>query len=471
MNRWTFLLLVAVASLLGPAPSGRTDSPASEPLNVLVIMTDDQTEADMAALPKTRALLADRGTTFVNSFASYPLCCPSRATLLTGQYPHNHGVRANAPPSGGYPRLDHSNTMAVWLQAAGYYTALVGKYLNGYGMHSPAPPPGWSRWFGLMDPSTYRFYGYKVSVDGVQVQYGDRDADYQTDVLAAEAERIIRSRAGSQQPFFLWVTPVAPHLEMMGRNQSPPRPAPRHEGAFAQVPLPAKPSFNEVDVRDKPAHLRKRPRLNPAQVQEVVQLNRARLASLLAVDDMVERLVRALEETGQMDRTLVIFTSDNGFFLGEHRLPKGKFFPYEESSRVPLIVRGRDFPEGHTVTQLVSNVDLAPTIVHWTQRVAPARVMDGRPLQFPSADPGEGRDRTLLLEGARLNSNSPEYAAARDDRWLYVEYATGGRELYDLQTDPYQIRSLHALRSTAEVREDLAARLARLRDCSGEECL
>lgn len=224
-------------------------------------------------------------------------------------------------------------------------------------------------------------------------------------------------------------------------------------------------------MRDKPPHIRKRPRLNAAQMQEVVQLNRARLASLRAVDDMVERLVRALEETGQMDRTLVIFTSDNGFFLGEHRVPKGKFLPYEESSRVPLIVRGRDFPEGHTVTQLVSNVDLAPTIVHWTQRVTPARVMDGRPLQFPAADPGEGRDRTLLLEGARLNSNSPEYAAARDDRWLYVEYATGGRELYDLRSDPYQIRSLHAAPALSRVREDLAARLARLRSCSGEECL
>jgi N-acetylglucosamine-6-sulfatase len=469
MSRWKLLALALLALLVGPP--GRTDSPLPEPLNVLVIMTDDQTEADMVALPKTRALLGDRGTTFVRSFASYPLCCPSRATLLTGQYPHNHGVRANAPPLGGYPLLDHSNTLAVWLQAAGYYTAHVGKYLNGYGTNSPAPPPGWSRWFGLMDPSTYRFYGYKVSVDGVPVQYGDSGADYQTDVLAAEAERIIRSRAGSDQPFFLWVAPVAPHLEMQGRNQTPPRPAPRHEGAFAREPLPAKPSFNEVNVQDKPDHIRKRPRLKSTGVQEVVQLHRARLASLLAVDDMVERLVRALEETGQMDRTLVLFTSDNGFFLGEHRVPKGKFLPYEESSRVPLLVRGRDFPEGHTAAQLVSNVDLAPTIVHWAQRVTPARVMDGRPLQFPAGDPGEGRVRTLLLEGARLNSSSPEYAAARDDRWLYVEYATGARELYDLRSDPYQLQSLHASPALARVREDLAARLARLRDCSGEECL
>lgn len=469
MSRRKLLALAFLALLAGPP--GRTDSPLPETLNVLVIMTDDQTESDMVALPKTRALLGGRGTTFESSFASYPLCCPSRSTLLTGQYPHNHGVRANAPPLGGYPLLDHSNTLPVWLQAAGYYTAHVGKYLNGYGTKSPAPPPGWSRWFGLMDPSTYRFYGYKVSEDGIPVQYGDSADDYQTDVLAAEAERIIRSRAGADQPFFLWVAPVAPHLEMQGRTQSPPRPAPRHEGSFAREPLPAKPSFNEADVQDKPAHIRKRPRLKPAQVREAVELNRARLASLLAVDDMVERLVRALEETGQMDRTLVIFTSDNGFFLGEHRVPKGKFLPYEESSRVPLLVRGRDFPEGHTAAQLVSNVDLAPTIVHWAQRVTPARVMDGRPLQFPAADPGEGRGRTLLLEGARLNSNSPEYAAVRDDRWLYVEYATGARELYDLRSDPYQIRSLHASPALARVREDLAARLARLRDCSGDECL
>src|SRR6185295_13280479 len=202
-----FLLLSS--QLRAPA-----EAPAAEARpNVLVIMTDDQTVEEMRVLPKTRALLAAKGTTFANSFVSYSLCCPSRSTFLTGQYPHNHGVVANSGPNGGYQRLDSSNTLPVWLRQAGYYTAHLGKYLNNYGVDSPEPPPGWSRWFGLIDPSTYRLYDYTVSDDGVPESRGHAAGDYQTDVLAAEAERVLRSRAGESQPFFVSVAPIAPHLE------------------------------------------------------------------------------------------------------------------------------------------------------------------------------------------------------------------------------------------------------------------
>jgi len=433
-------------------------------------MTDDQTVDDLRVMPQTRALLADPGTTFENSFVSYPLCCPSRSTFLTGQYAHNHGVVANAGPD-GYPRLDETNTLAVWLQNSGYFTALVGKYMNGYGEEgSSAVPPGWSRWFALMGPSTYRFYDYTVSEDGVPVSYGSEEADYQTDVIAAEAERILRSRVGAKEPFFLAVTPVAPHLETRGGATVPPRPAPRHQGAFANEPLPSKPSFNEANVADKPAHVRKRPRLGKSGVEDIVETYRARLASLLAVDDLVGRLVGALTETGEIHDTVIVFTSDNGFFLGEHRLPKGKFLPYEESIRVPLIFRGGGFPAGHTASQLVSNVDLAPTLLELAH-ATPRRVLDGRSLARFPLEPDQGRDRALLIEGARLNSSSPAYSAVRDERWLYVEYDQGGRELYDLKRDPYQLKSRHNERAQAGVRASLAARLARLRDCSGEECL
>lgn len=468
LHKW--LVLGSLALLLAPSdPAGSTSQPRLP--NILVILTDDQTLEDMRVLPKTRSHLAARGTTFENSFSAYPLCCPSRATFLTGQYPHNHGVVANSGPN-GYPRLDETNTLAVWLQDAGYFTAHVGKYLNGYGVgRSPAVPPGWSRWFGLMDPTTYRYYDYTVSEDGVAVSYGSAEEDYQTDVLAAEAERILRSFEGKTQPLFLVVAPLAPHLESPERNvTSPPRPAPRHEGTFAHERFPLKPSFNEENMADKPDFLKRRPRLGKAAVGDVVETYRARHASLQAVDDLVERLVHVLERSGDIHHTVIVFTSDNGFFLGEHRLPKGKFLPYEEAIRVPLLIRGGGFPAGHTAKQLVSNVDLAPTILELAG-ATPRRELDGRSLLRPALDPDVGKDRSLLIEGARLNSNSPAYSAVRDDRWLYVEYEKGWRELYDLQLDPYQLRSRHNDRTLLSVRAELAARLARLRSCSGEECL
>lgn len=469
MRSLLWIVLAASGLLLPGAPSLKvpeTAAAASRP-NILVIMTDDQRLDDQRVLSRTRSLLAARGTMFSNSFVAISLCCPSRASFLTGQYAHNHGVLANSGPNGGYSRLDSSNTVAVWLQDAGYYTAHVGKYLNGYGTASPEPPAGWSRWFGLIDPSTYKYYGYSVSVDGVPVTYGESAGDYQTDVLAAEAERIIRSRAGSSQPFFLNVAPLAPHFERIGGKSSPPRPAPRHEDAFADEALPATPSFDEPDVSDKPAHIRRLALLAPAKESRALANHRARLASLLAVDEMVERLVKALAETGQLDRTVIFFTSDNGFFLGEHRIPDGKYFVYEEAVRVPLIVRGGGFPAGVTVDPLASNVDLAPTIAGLTG-ARPRRNPDGRSLLPLALDPRQGRGRTLLIEGFNPGRVRPSFKAVRDARWLYVEHATGDRELYDLQSDPHQLRSRQG--SLPATQKDLARRLARLRSCAGAAC-
>jgi N-acetylglucosamine-6-sulfatase len=223
-------------------------------------------------------------------------------------------------------------------------------------------------------------------------------------------------------------------------------------------------------VADKPAHVRKLPPLTPEKQALINETYRAQLASLLAVDDLVERLVKALEATGQLDHTVIVFTSDNGFFLGEHRIPEGKYLPYEESIRVPLIIRGGGFPAGAHVAQMVSNVDLAPTIVALTGARA-RRVMDGRPLLPLALDPDQGKDRTLLIEGYGEGKGKPPFTAVRDPRWLYAEYKNGDRELYDLRSDPAELRSLHADPASAAVREDLARRLARLRTCAGASCL
>jgi len=207
--------------------------------NIVVIMTDDQTLESLRVLTKTRQLIGDQGTTFRNYYVSFPLCCPSRATFLTGQYPHNHGVFSNGPPNGGYTKLNNNNTLPVWLQAAGYFTSHIGKYLNKYG-EDTAPtlvPPGWTHWQGLVDPSTYKLYNYTINDNGTLVTYGETPADYQTDVLANRAVATI-DEAVLKQPFFLSIAPVPPHLELTSEGFTDPRPAPRYEGAFSQEPLP-----------------------------------------------------------------------------------------------------------------------------------------------------------------------------------------------------------------------------------------
>jgi arylsulfatase A-like enzyme len=377
----------------------------------------------------------------------------------------------NRSPDGGYHRLDHSNTLPVWLREAGYQTAHVGKYLNGY--TGPKVPQGWSRWFGLSDPTTYLMYGYLAIDNGKRVRYGESEADYQTDVLAAKAEAILRAflRDKAHRPFFLSVAPLAPHTERSDEagKGTPPRPAPRHEGRFADEPMPEKASFDEADVSDKPRNIQALPRLTAAKKAAVLRSYRARLASLLAVDDLVERLVKVLEETGQLDRTVILFTSDNGFLLGEHRVPDGKLLPYEESIRVPLIVRGGGFPAGAAALQPVANIDLAPTIVALTGARA-RRQMDGRPLLPLALDPAEGRNRDLLLEGLSRNSARPSYEAIRTPRWLWVEYRNGSRELYDLDEDPLQLDNRQGDPALSAVQADLARRLAKLRTCAGSSC-
>jgi N-acetylglucosamine-6-sulfatase len=450
-----------------------TGAAAQERLNVLLILTDDQNEEEMRVMEKTLRLLGEEGTTFRNSFVSYPLCCPSRATLLTGQYAHNNKVMGNVPPEGGYRRLNHKNTLPVWLRDAGYQTAHVGKYLNGY--RGPEVPAGWSRWFGLSDPHTYLMYGYKVIADGKKISFGQTPAEYQTDVLAARAEAILRgfaeNRVRNGRPFFLSVAPVAPHTERSDEEGkgTPPRPAPRHEGRFADEPLPDKASFDEEDVSDKPNHIQKLPRLSPAKQEAIAHAYRSRLESLLAIDDMVERLVTALEETGEIDRTVIVFASDNGFFLGEHRVPDGKKLPYEEAIRVPLIIRGGGFPAGSTVLQPVANIDLAPTIVALAGARA-RRKMDGIPLLPLALDPALGQDRPLLLENLNRLSGRPSYEAIRTPRWLWVEYRNGARELYDMEDDPLQLQSRHGDPGLAAVRTELSRRLAGLRKCAGPTC-
>jgi arylsulfatase A-like enzyme len=484
------MLCVGVA--ISPSAGGaRKGAKKQKRPNIILVMTDDQTVESLRAMPIVEAKLADAGVSFANSFASFPLCCPSRMTMLTGQYPDNHGVRGNQQPSGGYAEAAPTlgNTLPVWLQRAGYRTAHIGKFLNGYGSGSPDTevPPGWTEWYGSLDDpdaftgGTYTMYGYTLNENGSIVHYGSTPdlvdpATYQTDVYSSKAQDFIRRRAPSRKPFYLSVAPLAPHSEAgsPGGAANDPRAAPRHEGRFAAEPVPRPPSFDEVDVSDKPAEIRNLSPITPAQEAAIDARYRSRLETLLAVDEMVGAIVGAVKAEGELKNTAIIFTSDNGFFHGEHRVRSGKVRHYEESSSVPLIIRGPGVPQNKRRSALAANIDLAPTILDFAGAKA-SRKMDGRTL-LPLAedrrfDPGRG----ILIEAfANAGAEDPDavntlYSAVRTPRYVYAE-SGAERELYDLASDPFELGSRHNDPSLARVRAELDSLLGRLTSCAGRSC-
>jgi len=483
------LLLCILVALLACAPAA---SAADRP-NVVVLMTDDQTVADLDAMPRAQALLGAGGVTFDRFYVSYPLCCPSRATYLSGQYAHNHQVLGLHPPTGGYGRFDALESLPVWLQRAGYHTAHLGKYLNGYGSETPADvPPGWSDWYGAVDDSTYRMWGYTLNENGTLQTYGgpfeEDPRNYQTDVLARKAVELIERRAASTEPLFLSVAFLAPHHEGSNVRRTTGRivrAAPRETGSLATKRFRRPRGFNEADISDKPFFLRRRPRMGPAEIARIVANYRARQESLLAVDDAVSDIVAALRRVGQLDNTYIMLTSDNGFMQGEHRVPTGKMLPYDPSTQVPLLIRGPGLPQDEVSQALVGNVDLAPTILE-IAGASSTKLLDGRSLLALARDPSLEPKRSLLHEtggqrfvrridqdttGAPPIRDLRSYRAIRTTRWLYVEYRGGMRELYDLDQDPHQLRSLHRVKAYSRLQARLARRLDRLARCAGPACL
>lgn len=440
--------------------------------NVVVIETDDQ-DNTLEGMSNVVNLLSSRGTTFTNSYASFPLCCPSRATFLTGQYAHNHGVRTSDSPQ-SYNSLNGTNTLPLWLKRSGYRTALVGKYLNGYGVNdgvfesvsdAKQVPPGWGEWYALTAGSDQRRYQYKLNENGDVRYYGGGPKNYVTDVLASRAVDFIKRRGPHPKPYFLWFTPTAPHGEAglpFGATRDP-TPAPRHIGRYGDAQAPRTPNFDELDVSDKPQFVQDKPPLTQNELDDIDRRYRGRMESVLAVDDAVKRIVGRIRKTGDQRKTYIFFTSDNGLQLGAHRLLY-KAFLYEESTRVPLVIRGPGFPAGATRNQLVSNVDLAPTIVQLAKASA-GLTMDGRSLVPFAADSGYMANREALLESYQTGS----FALRRGD-FIYVQHDTSEQELYDLAGDPWQLDSLDAVPAEAPLISQLSARLADLRTCSGASC-
>jgi N-acetylglucosamine-6-sulfatase len=462
------LVLGKPGGVAGAASAGFDTRP-----NIVVVMTDDQRTDDLEVLRRVRRRLAGEGVSFNNYYATFPLCCPSRVSFLTGQYSHNHGIVSNVPPDGGFQAfVNDSATLPVALRESGYRTGFVGKYLNGYGSatrDASYVPPGWSEWYASLKN---RLYDFAMNENGERAGYhGVRN--YATDVEADLATSFIRRNAARKKPFFLSLVHRAPHVETGVADPLDPRPAARHRGSFHDIQLPGSPAINEANVADKPSFVPDEP-LSDERLERLRLQHRARRESLLAVDEAVGDVLRQLRRSGELASTWIFFTSDNGYLLGEHRLDTKSRF-YEESASVPLIVRGPGVKEGGKRSQLAGNVDLAPTILELAAAdPAFGMAIDGRSLLPQIAKPHARDDRDLLLE---LRNDE----AVRDGNWVWAEYETDGTEtgpdefeLYNLADDPHQLENLYeqSLRSgpLQNRREELEERLDEIRDCAGTAC-
>ena len=482
------LLLLAT----GLVAAGSSGDPAAQPAatsrpNVVVVLTDDQdlVLGSMDYMPKTRSLLGAQGATLSQYFVPTSLCCPSRATLLTGQYIHNHGIFQNFRPDGGFLRfknLGHEEkTLAAALQQAGYRTALLGKYLNEYPLVGDKEyvPPGWDEWFVPAAGAPYGGFNYTVNDDGLLVTYGKTPEDYLTDVLTREARDFMTRSIAAEEPFFLFVAPFVPH--------KPAVPAPRHAKLFVGLQAPRTKSFNERDMRDKP-QVRQKGLLTEQEIGNLDILYRLRLRTLQSVDDMVAGIVESLHQSGQLDNTYIFFTSDNGFHMGQHRMPSAKYTPYEEDIRVPFLVRGPGIPANLKVDALAVSVDLAPTIAALTGTPLLART-DGRSLaqllrgkprpatwrksvlleQYHFEETPQNAATTLEPSDVPGGQEVPTHLGLRTATFKYLEYESGELEYYDLVKDPHELQNL-AKTLTPPYQEKLSAIVKALSTCSGAGC-
>jgi N-acetylglucosamine-6-sulfatase len=529
---------------------------AGERPSFVVIQTDDQTldelyagfgEPHLQAMPNTLRLIAKRGMTFNRYYVSYPLCCPSRVTLLTGRYAHNTGVKGNVQPNGGYYgfsfRAAYSHNLAVWLQRAGYRTIHIGKFLNGYGdapySSGAEVPPGWSAWHSVLNADTQHFfYGYRLNdngqIDGpfgdsgswATREYGVRDDPgcpsapanglpcfYETDMLTSIATNEIAATP-PDQPFYLQLDYTAPHGDF--RHPAGPEPAPRHYDWFqtAQLPHDRSEGLDEGNVRDKPRFIREAPHLTPEDIRVYRNYYEKQLESLRSIDDGVRQVVNELGAVHRLGNTYIIFTSDNGFFFGEHRLIGGKFLAYEPATHLPLLIRGPGVKQDASTGELTGNIDIAPTILELAGAKADKSI-DGRSLVPFLHDPALRTRRPILFEsfvqssdveangaisttgegdggrpggngstGSRrrpAGGNGPkahasilappkDYEGIRLGPFKYIAWPDREKELYDINTDPNELNNIARDPNYFPVRNFLHRQLRRMEDCVGREC-
>jgi N-acetylglucosamine-6-sulfatase len=563
-------LLCALALSAGRAGALETEEepldPNPEPPSFVVIQTDDQTldglyatfsafpgAPETRAMPNTLDLIAKRGETFNRYYVPYPLCCPSRVSLLTGRYAHNTGVKGNVQPNGGYFgfsfRAAHEHNLATWLQGAGYRTIHIGKFLNGYG---DAPysdgkdvPPGWSSWHTVLNADTHHyFYGYLLNNDGVLSEpygnsgtwepreYTERDPAgcpfapeegrpclYATDVFDWMArEEIVSTPA--EQPLYLQLDYTAPHGDF--RKPAGPEPPPRYYNWFRGKRLPHNRAegFDEGNVTDKPSFIREAEHLTPEIKRAYKVYYDKQLEALRGIDDGVKEIVGTLAETGRLKNTYILFTSDNGFFFGEHRLIGGKFLAYEPATHLPFLIRGPGIKPGTSTGELTANVDVAPTILDLAG-VEPDKSLDGRSIVPFLRDPEARTRRPILFESfvqtadveangaiassgegdggvaggngstgpkepeAGISSAPPtgdgkahasllapplNYEGIRLGPYKYIAWPNGEKELYDINRDPNELNNIVKEPNFYPIRNFLHRQLRRFENCIGREC-
>jgi N-acetylglucosamine-6-sulfatase len=474
------LATLALLALLGlTAAGGASARPAPRHPNIVFVLTDDLDWSLVQYMPHVQELQS-RGTTFRNYFVTDSLCCPSRASIFTGRYPHNTGVFSNGGPDGGFAvfhrRNNESSTFATRLQRRGYLTALMGKYLNGYSPNSRVGgkrryvPPGWSEWD--VAGNGYPEFDYNLNENGKVVHFGSGRNAYLTDVLARRGSSFIDRAARKRKPFFLELATFAPH--------SPYTPAPRYAADFPGLQAPRTPDFNEANVSDKPSWLRNHALLTPAQIDAIDAAYRKRAQAVEAVDDLIATIEARLQRDGVARNTYIFFSSDNGLHMGNHRLTPGKLTAFETDIHVPLVVAGPTVLAGQDVAHVTENIDLYPTF---------ARL--GGAGKSPQVD---GKSLVPLLRGvptprwrdaALIEHHGPDYAvsggpdapppgsgnpltyeALRLSHSIYVEYANGEREYYNLSTDPYELTNTYSKLSQQKV-SALHSQLSALETCAG----
>jgi N-acetylglucosamine-6-sulfatase len=540
-----------------PPPAARSQAAASElpkRPSFVVIQTDDQTldqlyatftppgGAPLTVMPNTLALLGERGITFNRYYVSYPLCCPSRVSLLTGRYAHNHNDRGNVPPNGGFTgfatRAAYSHNLPVWLQNAGYRTIHIGKFLNGYGDepydNGLTVPPGWNAWHTVLNADTsHYYYGYTLNDNGVldgpfgdsgsweTREYGTVDdfgcpfaplnglpCFYETDIFNRIATEELLGTPEAK-PFYLQLDYTAPHGDF--RRPAGPEPAPRHYNTLAGAPYPhgSSQGFNEGNVNDKPRFIREAPYLSPTDNHTYRVYYQKALESLRSIDDGVKQVVDTLGAMHRLRNTYIIFTSDNGFFYGEHRLTGGKFLAYEPSTHLPLLIRGPGIKPGGQTGEIAANIDIAPTILELAQAEADKSI-DGRSLVPYMLDPSLRTRRPILFEsfvetndveengggpaaapvgiaagatggGPGVNAHRPgasasivappkDYEGIRLGPYKYIEWPDGEKELYDITKDPYELNNKARDANLFPIRAFLHNELERLETCIGRVC-
>jgi N-acetylglucosamine-6-sulfatase len=477
MRKAMLLLGVLALALLLPGAQQHVSAAQQARPNIIFIFTDDQDPGSLRVMSNLKERLMEKGKTFPNATFAQPLCCPSRATMLRGQYPHNTGVLDNGGNDGGhgtFKRLgrDHS-TYATWLHTSGYKTGYFGKYMNGYDNEAYIPP-GWDRWVAADHaPATMR-----ISNNGNLLKLGDR---YETFDLAMKnySLNFLKNNIDKRAPLFMAVSFSAPHNEF-----GMPKYEKRYVDRFSKATWPRTPNFNEQDRSDKPEWVRRFPEITEDEEKEITVMYRARLRSLLTVDATLRAYLRALSRTQELDNTYIFYFTDNGWHMGNHALrtdsptspigkPMGKNTPYTEDVEFPLIVRGPQIAPNTTDERLVSTTDIAPTFAD-IANASPTSSVDGRSVLPLLHDQDVPWRDALLVEG-KYNypwpQQPPSYKEVRTSRYAYHYYPeTGEEELYDLEEDPYQLQSRHDDPAYAEVKATLRSRLEALENCAGEAC-